>query len=238
MRSAPAEIRRRLRALGSPEDAAFVARYFKTGKGEYGEGDRFHGVRVGPLRKLAREFRDVDLDALEQLLDSPWHEERLVALVIMSNRADDRDVVRLYLRKTDRINNWDLVDCSARSVIGPNCTPSLLTKLAKSKLLWERRIAIIATQHFIRDGKFDETLRIADLLLSDEHDLIHKATGWMLREVGNRDRATLEKFLDTRAPRMPRTMLRYAIERFPQELRRRYLSIRGESGGSRSSSRR
>jgi len=223
VRAAPAEIRRRLRALGSPEDAAFVARYFKTGPGEYGEGDRFHGVRVGPVRQLAREFRDIDLRDLERLLDSPWHEERLVALVIMSARADDPAIVALYLRKTDRINNWDLVDCSASAVIGPNCNRALLTKLAKSTLLWERRIAIIATAHFIRRGEFGETLRIAKLLLGDAHDLIHKAAGWMLREVGKADRAVLQRFLDENVTRMPRTMLRYAIERFPDPLRKRYL---------------
>jgi len=223
VRAAPAEIRRRLRALGSPEDAAFVARYFKTGPGEYGEGDRFHGVRVGPVRQLAREFRDIDLRDLERLLDSPWHEERLVALVIMSARADDPAIVALYLRKTDRINNWDLVDCSASAVIGPHCNRALLTKLAKSTLLWERRIAIIATAHFIRRGEFGETLRIAKLLLGDAHDLIHKAAGWMLREVGKADRAVLQRFLDENVARMPRTMLRYAIERFPDPLRKRYL---------------
>lgn len=226
MRGAAAEIRRRLRALGNRDAAAFAQKFFKTGPGEYAEGDRFYGIRVGPMRKLAREFRDIDLRDVEQLLDSPWHEERFVALVVMTQRAADPAVFRLYLRKTDRINNWDLVDVSASRIVGPSCDAKLLTKLAKSKRLWERRIAMIATLYAISLGEFDETLRIAEMLLADEHDLIHKACGWMLREVGKRDRAVLEDFLTKHAARMPRTMLRYAIERFPEALRQRYLSVR------------
>jgi len=234
MRGAAAEVRRRLRALGSPEAAAFSQRFFKTGPGQYGEGDRFYGIKVGPMRQLAREFRDLSVDDIEQLLDSPWHEERLVALIVMVRRAAKDDAMcRLYLRKADRVNNWDLVDASAPAIVGPRCDARLLTKLAKSKMLWERRIAIVATQHLIRQNEFDETLRIAKLLLGDEHDLIHKATGWMLREVGKRDRDALAGFLDEHAARMPRTMLRYAIERFPEDERRAYLIAPTERGGSR-----
>lgn len=223
MRGGAAGVRRRLRALANAEMAAVAQRFFKTGPGEYGEGDRFYGIRVGPVRNVAREFYDIDLRDVEQLLDSPWHEERLAAVLIMVRRADD-EIFRLYLRRSDRINNWDLVDASAPHIVGPRCDPRLLTKLAKSKLLWERRIAIVATQYFIRRGAFAETLRIAELLLADEHDLIHKACGWMLREVGNRDRATLERFLRKHAAHMPRTMLRYAIERLPEARRREFLA--------------
>jgi 3-methyladenine DNA glycosylase AlkD len=223
-------------ALGDPERAAFVAGYFKTGPGEFAEGDRFLGLRVPVLRKLAREHQDVPLRTVRALLRSRWHEARLLALLILvrayrrATRAGDpvvRDeIYRLYLDNLARVDNWDLVDLSAPRILGAHLLGSSvapLRRLARSRSVWERRVAILATHAFTRAGDHGPTLEIADLLLDDPHDLIHKAVGWMLREVGNRDRARLEEFLGTRHQRMPRTMLRYAIERFPQAARARYL---------------
>lgn len=227
-----AALRRDIKALANPEMAAVALRFFKTGRGEYGEGDRFLGIRVPALRRVAATHRDLSLRDLDRLLDSRWHEERGVALMILVwqyARGDEahRDAIfDLYLHRTDAINNWDLVDLSAPGIVGAHLRDrdrSMLAKLARSESLWERRIAIVATYDFIRRGEFGDTLRIATMLLGDRHDLIHKATGWMLREVGKRDRHALAAFLKTDAPRMPRTMLRYAIERFPEPLRQRYL---------------
>ena len=226
-------VRRRLRTFADPVRATFVARFFKTGPGQYGEGDRFLGLQVPQLRTVAREFRSLSLADVRSMLASPWHEERLLALVILvdqferGDEAQRKAIYAFYMASTDRINNWDLVDASAPQIVGgylAGRSRAPLYRLAKSKSIWERRIAIIATQHFIRLGEFDDTLAIADLLLTDRHDLIHKAAGWMLREVGKRDRARLEIFLWKKVTRMQRTMLRYAIERFPAALRRRYLS--------------
>lgn len=230
-------IERRLRAVGDPERAKHSLRFFRTGPGQYGEGDRFLGLTVPEIRAVAREFKDAPLDALAALLQSPWHEVRLTALVILVGqykRGNDeqRDAIyRLYLGSTDRINNWDLVDVSAADIVGAHlhdrraeARRSTLDRLARSESLWERRIAIIATQHFIRRDEFADTLRIAAILIGDAEDLIHKAVGWMLREVGKRDREAEEVFLRRYASRMPRTMLRYAIERFPEPLRKRYLT--------------
>lgn len=205
----------------------------KTGPGQYAEGDRFLGVRVPDVRRIAREFRALSLDGARALLASKWHEERLLALVILTMqfaKASDSErkaIYNLYLASTDRINNWDLVDVSAPQIVGAYLLDRdrrPLYRLAKSKSLWERRIAILATQHFIRRGELDPTFAIAELLLRDRHDLIHKAVGWMLREAGLRDRSRLELFLDVHAPAMPRTMLRYSIERLPNDLRRRYMA--------------
>ncbi len=226
-------IERRLRALGDRDRATHSLRFFRTGPGDYGEGDRFLGLTVPQIRALAREHRDASLDALEQLLQSPWHEARLLALVILveQHRRGDaalRDAIhQLYLRNTHRVNNWDLVDCSAAEIVGAHLRDadrSLLATLARSASLWERRMAMIATADYIRRGDFRDALRVAAILLDDAHDLIHKACGWMLREVGKRDQAAEERFLRKYARRMPRTMLRYAIERFPERLRRQYLA--------------
>ena len=228
------DVRARLRAVATPERAAGAQRFFKTGKGEYGEGDRFLGVTVPDLRRIARECQELPLREVRRLLTSEWHEERLLALLILMRQFERGDqhakdtIYDAYLRSTRHINNWDLVDCSAPRIVGSylagrNRAP--LRQLAKSSSLWERRMAIIATFHFIREGEFDETLRIAEMLLGDRHDLIHKAVGWMLREVGSRDRAVEERFLDQHAAAMPRTMLRYAIEKFPEPLRKRYLQM-------------
>ncbi|MCU1231900.1 MAG: alkylation repair enzyme [Acidobacteria bacterium] len=222
---------RRLRDFASEERAAVNRRFFKTGAGQYGEGDQFLGVSVPNLRTVVREFRSLAVEELLPLLHSSWHEERLLAIVILTEhyKRGDRDAIyALYLANTKFINNWDLVDASAPQIVGAHLferSRAPLRKLAKSKSLWERRIAIIATQHFIRQGDFDETLALAALLLRDREDLIHKAVGWMLREVGNRNRARLLSFLDAHATSMPRTMLRYAIEKFPEDLRKRYLAL-------------
>ena len=224
-------IERRLRALGDGDRARHSLRFFRTGPGEYGEGDRFLGLTVPQVRAVARECKTATLDVLEQLLQSPWHEARLLALVVLveqSRRGDAtlRDAIRaLYLRNTHPVNNWDLVDCSAAQIVGSG-DGALLDRLARSSSLWERRMAMIATFEAIRRNEFESALRIAAMLVGDGHDLIHKAAGWMLREVGQRDRAAAERFLRKYAARMPRTMLRYAIERFPERLRRQYLAGR------------
>jgi 3-methyladenine DNA glycosylase AlkD len=222
----------RLRDLGSPEAAAFAARYFKTAPGQYGAGDVFLGVRVPVLRKLAAEFRSLPEGEVLSLLHSEFHEARLLALLIMvrvASRGDEaakRRVYDLYLANTRRVNNWDLVDASAGPIVGGylhDKDRAPLYRLARSANLWERRIAVIATSFFIARHDFADTLTIAEMLLADGHDLIHKAVGWMLREVGKRDQATLETLLKSHHRAMPRTMLRYAIERFPEPLRRTYL---------------
>jgi 3-methyladenine DNA glycosylase AlkD len=228
---------RRLREFGSSAKAAHSLRFFKTGPGQYGEGDRFIGVTVPELRAVAREFRDLPLAEIDALLKSPWHEARLLGLVILvhiferGNANTRREVYQLYLDRTDRINNWDLVDSSAPQIVGGfladrSDRARVLDKLARSKSLWERRIAIVATLHLIRLREFDDTLRIAERLLDDDEDLIHKATGWMLREVGKKDEPTLRRFLDRHAARMPRTALRYALERLPDSTRRRYMAMK------------
>ncbi len=228
-------IERRLRDSAGAKTAEGHLRFFKCGPGQYGEGDAFLGITVPALRTLSREFTPVAVAEAVELLQSRWHEARLLALMILVGeyeRGDEArrdEIYRAYLANTSRINNWDLVDSSAAAIVGAHLlerSRAPLYKLAKSKSLWERRIAIVATHHFIRLDDFEETLRIAEMLLEDSHDLIHKATGWMLREAGKRDQPTLERFLDKHAAHMPRTMLRYAIERFAPELRAQYMQPR------------
>jgi 3-methyladenine DNA glycosylase AlkD len=222
----------RLRDLGSPEAAAFAARYFKSGPGKYGEGDICLGIRAPVLRKLAAEFRALPEGEVLSLLRSEFHEARLLALLILvlvASKGDEetkRRVYDLYLENTRFVNNWDLVDSSAREIVGGylhDKDRGPLYRLARSESLWERRIAIVATHFFIARNDYAETLVVSEMLLKDPHDLIHKATGWMLREVGKRDRSTLEEFLKKHCRAMPRTMLRYAIERFPADVRQGYL---------------
>jgi 3-methyladenine DNA glycosylase AlkD len=221
----------RLLSLANPQHAAVLARFFKTGPGQYGEGDIFIGVKVPILRKLAKEFQTLPLPEVECLLHSEIHEARLVALLILIMQAAKADKARkviydLYLANTKHINNWDLVDLSAPNIVGAYLEKRSrrpLYRLARSSSLWERRISILATFHFIRLGDFDDTLSIAEILVGDKQDLIHKAVGWMLREVGKRDLATEEGFLQLHYQIMPRTMLRYAIEKFPERKRRMYL---------------
>ena len=227
------DIRKELENLGSSAEAKNLMRFFKTGPGEYGEGDLFRGIRVPVIRKLVKKYKNTTLQSAEELLSSPFHEDRLFALLMLvdkyQNAADDksrRAIYTLYINNMRFINNWDLVDLSAHHVAGAylrNRSKSPLTRLAKSKILWERRIAVISTYHYIKNGEFGETLRIADILLSDTEDLIHKAVGWMLREVGNRDLSVEEEYLKPRYNIMPRTMLRYAIEKFPAQKRKAYL---------------
>lgn len=224
----------KLEALSDEKNAGILQRFFKTGPGEYGEGDRFRGIRVPALRKLCREFRYADVGDVVPLLDSPWHEDRLFALLLLVDRyvkADEtgREMIYgTYCACTGRINNWDLVDLSAPNIAGRHLFTrdrSQLYRFAGSASLWERRIAIVSTFHFIRAGQTGDTLAISELLLGDREELIHKATGWMLREVGKRDRPTLEAFLARHYGRLPRTTLRYAIERFPEGRRRQWLNF-------------
>ncbi len=226
------DICKRLLKLGSKEKARLLLRFFKTGPGEYGEGDVFVGLTVPEIRKLAKEFQELALPETARLLQSPLHEARLLALILLIHAykkgapALQAKIYNLYLKNTCYINNWDLVDASAEHIVGSylrNRSREPLYKLAVAPLLWDRRIAIIATFHFIKSGEFAETLRIADTLLKDREDLMHKAVGWMLREVGKRDQGAEEEFLKTRYHIMPRTMLRYAIEKFPEKLRLQYL---------------
>lgn len=224
-----------LRKFAEPQRASFHQRFFKTGRGEYGEGDRFLGVRVPHIRKLVRKFRGLSLEDTEKLLHSRWHEERLFALLVMVDsfrRSSDElqeNIYDLYMDSTQWINNWDLVDLSAPHIPGGwlyGRDRKSLYDFAGSGDLWKKRIAIISTQYFIRKNDFEDTLHISEKLLKDNHDLIHKAVGWMLREVGKKNLETEEKFLRKHYREMPRTMLRYAIEKFPEEKRQKYLKGR------------
>lgn len=226
-------LRRDVKAAASPEDALHLQRFFKTGPGQYGEGDRFLGIRVPALRGLARTYRALPASDALTLLQSKWHEERLLGLLLLvglyqrGQPADKQGIYDAYLGHTRHINNWDLVDASAEHIVGPHVgvdDVTVLERLAKSPDLWERRIAMVATYYWIKRGEFAPALRIAALLLSDQHDLIHKAVGWMLREIGKRDRAVEVAFLGKYYKTMPRTALRYAIEHFPERQRQQYLA--------------
>lgn len=222
-------ITRALRSHSDEEKKTVLPRFFKTGKGEYGEGDRFMGVVVPDTRKVAKEFSHVSPDVIEALLESEWHECRLCALVILVEkfRKNPEDTVRFYLDHTKGINNWDLVDLSAPYILGNYLTRkkdrSVLYELAASDMMWEQRIAVVSTLMLIRDNQFEDTLKLSAMFLDTRHDLMQKAVGWMLREVGKRDESLLKEFLDEHAGVMPRTMLRYAIEKFPPELRAHYM---------------
>jgi 3-methyladenine DNA glycosylase AlkD len=228
-----AEIQQHLRGLGSTEAAAQAARFFKTGPGQYGEGDIFLGLGAAVMHRLSKEHIALSFPDLRVLLRSPVHEDRSLALLILVRQAEKGDssakekIFKLYLAHTRYINNWDLVDASAREIVGGHLADKSrepLVLLARSKNMWERRISIVATHYFIRQREFADTLRIAEMLLGDKEDLIHKAVGWMLREVGKRNQPTLERFLRRHGKVMPRTALRYSIERFPKELRAAYLT--------------
>ncbi|HRY77068.1 MAG TPA: DNA alkylation repair protein [Candidatus Paceibacterota bacterium] len=227
------QLRKELALKANPKKAKILQGFFKTGKGEYGEGDIFLGLVVPETRKMAEKYLALNLAELKKLLNSKIHEERLLALFILTaqfNRAEEKErqkFFKFYLSQTRNINNWDLVDLSADKIVGShlkNKDKKILYQLAKSRNLWERRIAILATFYFIKQGQAKETLKIAEILLNDKHDLIQKAVGWMLREVGKRcGEKTEEKFLKQHCRKMPRTMLRYAIERFPENKRKKYL---------------
>jgi 3-methyladenine DNA glycosylase AlkD len=227
-----AMMKARLRRFADKEKAEVLRGFFKTGPGQYGEGDLFLGVAVPSVRKVAREFRGAPLEEITKLLPSAWHEERLLALLMLVDRFATGDdglktkIYRLYLRNTRYINNWDFVDLTAPNIVGAyleDKSRKQLYAFARSKDLWKRRISILATFAFIRRNDFVDTLGISELLLADGHDLMHKAVGWMLREVGKRSLSAEEKFLKRHYKTMPRTMLRYAIERFPEAKRQKYL---------------
>jgi 3-methyladenine DNA glycosylase AlkD len=232
------DIRAALQQSASPERARALSRFFKTGPGEYGEGDVFIGVTVPQIRAVVKQFRGCSLGQLQDVLNSPMHEERLCALLLAVHAYDHgtslqrETIYRWYLRNAKRVNNWDLVDLTAPNIVGTHLlstrgSGAVLVKLARSRNLWERRIALLATFPFIRAGRHLPTFNIVRMLLKDQHDLIHKAAGWMLREVGKRiDRETEEDFLKRYYHEMPRTMLRYAIERFPTRLKQAYLAGR------------
>lgn len=221
-----------LKHAANPSKVKILQRFFKTGKGQYGAGDVFLGIMVPIQREIAKKYTDLSLNDIQKLLKSKIHEHRLTALIILvtkykkSNEAEKKIIYEFYLRNARTINNWDLVDTSAPYIVGQyllDKNKAVLYKLAKSNNLWEKRIAILSTQAFIRAGKFDDTLKIAKILLKDKHDLIHKAVGWMLREVGNRSMIAEEKFLQKHYKAMPRTALRYAIEKFPKQKQEFYL---------------
>lgn len=226
------EIRKAISKQKNPTQAVNLQRFFKTGKGEYGEGDIFYGIKVPEQRIIAKQFKDLALDDLKNLILSKVHEERLIAAFIFVDQFKSGDekkkkiIFNFYLKNRKGINNWDLVDLSAPKIVGAyliDKEKDLLYKFARSKDLWEKRMSIISTQAFIREHYFDDTLNISEILLSDKHDLIHKAVGWMLREVGNRDMETEEEFLRKHYKKVPRTMLRYAIEKFTEQKRNAYL---------------
>lgn len=229
------ELRNDLKAIANPQKAKLLQGFFKTGKGEYGKGDLFLGIMVPQSRKIAIRHRDLSFVGIEELLHSKFHEERLIALFILVYNFEKGDesikkkIYDFYLSNTKYINNWDLVDLSAPKIVGKYLfdggpvKSNILINLVKSNNLWERRIAVLATFKFIKEKQFDDSLEIAQILLSDWHDLIHKAVGWMLREIGKRDLKIEVEFLNKYYKKMPRTMLRYAIEKFPEKLRMNYL---------------
>jgi len=225
-------LKKELQELADEKQAEILQRFFKTGKGEYGKGDIFLGIKVPVQRNVAKKYSGLSLPKIQELLKSNIHEHRLTSLIILSNKykqAGDEDkanIFNFYLKNTKNINNWDLVDITAPNIFGDflfDKKKNILYDLARSNNLWERRIAIVSTFNFIRQQEFQDALALSEILLSDKHDLIHKAVGWMLREVGKKDEAVLEEFLKQHYKVMPRTMLRYAIERFPEEKRKMYL---------------
>jgi len=223
-----------LRKLAKPEKIPIYKNFFKTGEGEYGEGDDFIGVTVPDSRKVARANIDISYEDLVHILKSRVHEDRLCALIILvykfekaKTEQEKKQAVDFYIKYHLYGNNWDLVDVIAPKILGPwliNGDKSLLYEYAHSSNLWERRIAIITTFHFIRQGEFEDTIKISEILLNDKHDLIHKAVGWMLREMGKRDKKELVDFLNKHYTNMPRTMLRYSIERLPEQVKKSYLA--------------
>lgn len=226
-----------LQSIGSSEKAVHLSRFFKTGPGQYGEGDRFLGVMVPYSRAIAKANKAMPLEEVQLLLESPWHEARLCALLILVYRFKERKITEeereqiysFYIKNARRCNNWDLVDLSCRDIVGEYLVDkdrSILYRLADSENLWEQRIAIVATWAFIRRSDFNDTLALAERLMAHKHDLMHKAVGWMLREVGKKDRETLTNFLEKNATQLPRTTLRYAIEHYPESQRQYFLKMK------------
>jgi 3-methyladenine DNA glycosylase AlkD len=225
-------LKKELLKLKNPKQAKLLSRFFKTGKGEYGEGDVFIGLKVPQQRKIAKKYKTTKLKNIEFLLKNKIHEFRLTALFILidqyqkSDKKFKKEIFNFYLKNKKGINNWDLIDLSSPNIIGNyliDKDKSVLYKLAKSNSLWDKRIAVLSTFAFIRNNKFEDSLKIAEILINDKHDLIHKAVGWMLREVGKKDLKIEEEFLRKHHKKMPRTMLRYAIEKFPKQKRILYL---------------
>ena len=226
-----------LQSIGSSEKAVHLSRFFKTGPGQYGEGDRFLGVMVPYSRAIAKANKAMPLEEVQLLLESPWHEARLCALLILVYRFIERKITEeereqiysFYIKNARRCNNWDLVDLSCRDIVGEYLVDkdrSILYRLADSENLWEQRIAVVATWAFIRRSDFNDTLALAERLMAHKHDLMHKAVGWMLREVGKKDRETLTNFLEKNATQLPRTTLRYAIEHYPEPQRQYFLKMK------------
>lgn len=226
-----------LDSLGNPAYAEHAQRFFKTGKGQYGEGDIFIGIRMPQIRTIAKKYNSIKLSEIEKILESPIHEHRMAGLVIMVNKARSKKLTKellkemydLYLKRTDRINNWDLIDISCRDIVGRYLFDKPrrpLYTMAKSSDLWERRIAIISTFFFIGKNDLDDTFKLSQELMNDDHDLIHKAVGWMLREAGKKDEARLKEFLDEFAGKMPRTMLRYSLEKLHKADKHYYMQAK------------
>ena len=221
-----------MKKLSNPKKAKLLSRFFKSGKGENGEGDIFLGVTVPESRKIAIKYKSLSLEEVEDLLKSKIHEERLIALLLLVHNYQKhpekrQEIYNFYPKSTKYINNWDLVDLSCHQIIGEyllDKNRAVLYKLANSSNLWEKRISIISTAAFIRKNQFKDTISISKILLKDKHDLIHKAVGWMLREVGKRDKEELINFLNSHYKEMPRTMLRYSIEKLPEKQRKSYLT--------------
>ena len=221
-------LKQELQAKANPEKAKISQGFFKTGKGEYGEGDIFLGLTSEEIKSIAKEYRELDLSEVEKMLNSKIHEYRMTALriLLLKYKKDRENIYNFYLKNTRNINNWDLVDVTCPHIVGNyliDKNKGILYKLAKSENLWEKRIAIVSTFEFIRYKEFDDTLKIGEILLNDKHDLIHKAVGWMFREIGKKDVKVLETFLKKHYKKMPRTMLRYSIEKFNKEKRDAYL---------------
>ena len=226
------DIKKALRKVADKKKAIILARFFKTGKGDYGEGDVFIGVVVPKQRKIAAKFAELPLKEIKELLKSKIHEERFTGLIILVNQYKGgseilrKQIFNFYVKNISSVNNWDLVDLSCRDIVGEHLIlrpREILYQFAKSRNIWKRRIAIVSTWAFIRKNDFKDTLRLAEILFNDKHDLIHKAVGWMLREAGKKDERVLRQFLDKNASKMPRTMLRYAIERLSESDKKRYL---------------
>lgn len=228
-----AEIKKEVALYTNEEKGKFFQKFFKTGKGQYAEGDLFLGISVPTIRSIAKKYVDKSsIKEAESLLNSKFHEERLLSLIILvykfekAEKKEKEEIFNFYIKNTSKINNWDLVDVSAANIVGRHILDkdvSIIYSLAKSKNLWEKRIAIVSTYAFIKSGELEHTFKISETLMNDKHDLIHKAVGWMLREAGKKNQKALENFLKKHYKSMPRTALRYAIERFPQERRKQYL---------------
>ncbi len=233
--STATDVQTELNKFENPTESEFLPRFFKTKEGQYGHGDIFIGLRVPLTRKIAANYKELSLSEIKKLLQSPIHEHRLCALIIMTNQAKKADAAHkkalydLYVSQTKFVNNWDLVDTSCRDIVGgylQNKSREPLYKLAKSSDLWERRIAMVSTWQFIRGGDLHDTFKIAEMLLGDTHDLIHKAVGWMLREAGKKDEAALKEFLDEHTHEMPRTALRYSLERLHSGDKMHYMRLK------------